>query len=318
MKGAKSIMTVFVAIVLAASLAFLGGERTAQAYNVNTTSTASVTVTIGQKTIVDVTPQTLNYGTNDPGTVVYNYTENGLNLSQIQVENLGSTNLTYIWLNVTQPTSNPFGSGLIGNYDSANWLLVKNTTQTNYAFVDRLEFNASTDIIYLNLDTGVRGNGSFGRFRDANREYFWMINGTLSGTCNGSAGSTNTLVVGTVTHNETQTGTIDLVNGAVNVGAVSDVVGDDAWGLVDGINVGGVTYCAAVAQDCTSVRLYRWNADAPGASACTAVTQAEMTINNGQTVYPGGSVIADIQLHIPYGVPQGSPTGTLSVIAEAA
>jgi len=313
MKGAKSITSIVLAIALAVALAFVGSEKTAEAYNVNATSTAAVTVTISSKTIVDVTPQTMDFGTANPGSTVTQYTDGGVTLSQIQVENLGSTNLTYIWLNVTQPSSNPFGTGLTSNYDPANWLVVKNTSQTDYAFIDRVEFNATTDIIYLNLDANSRTKGWFGRIRDANHEYFWQINGTAS-YCNTTG---NTLVVGQTAHNETQTGTIDLVNGNVYISSIA-ASGDANWGITN-TTIEGVQYCVATSADCTKLRLYRWNPDAPGAASCPALTQAEMTINNGQTVYPGGSVIVDVQLHVPYGVPQGTmPQGTLTVVAEAA
>ncbi len=311
MKGLKKITTM-AAVFMTLVLLVLVNDRGANAYDVNATSTATVTVTIASKTIVDVTPENMDFGTNDPGSVVTQYTDGGLTLSQIQIENLGSTNLTYIWFNVTQPSTNPFGTGNNANYDPANFLVLKNTSQTSYWFIDRLEYNATTNYIYLNTPANTV-SGAFGKIRNANHEFFWAINGTSS-YCNTTG---NTLVVGLTAHNETQTGTIDLTSTDVDITSISDISNAN-WGLADGVTVDGVQYCVAVSADCTKLRLYRWNPDAPGAASCTTITQQEMTINNGQKVYPGGSVIADVQMHIPYGVPQGAlNSGTLTVVASA-
>ncbi|NPA38496.1 MAG: hypothetical protein GXN99_01730 [Candidatus Nanohaloarchaeota archaeon] len=320
MKGISKLAMVVVVGVVLLGMAVLTPKGNVVAYDVNATSDAQIVVSINNQTIVDVTPQGMNWGAQDPGTVVTQYTdtENGVVLSQIEIENLGSTDITYVWLNVTQPASNPFGSGDINLYDPANWLAVKNASYTTFWFVDRVEFNSSVDYIYLNKPTNTV---SFGKIRDANREYFWVINLTGSYVyCNGTTGVTADLVVGVNAHNVTNTGTIDLVNGPYTMKTIA-ASGDPNWGIIDGLAIGedGTPYCIAVYYDCSKFRLYRWNADAPGASACTAFGTDGLTLNGGSPIYPGGAIVADVQLHIPYGVPDGNlPTGYMYVIASAA
>ena len=319
MKGiSKAMMALLVAVIFVGVVLFLPNQRV-EAYDVNASSSAVVQVAINNKTIVDVTPEIMNWGSHDPGSIATTYQDPNAAkpLSQIQIENLGSTDITHIWLNVTQPSTNPFGSGSVNNYDPGNWLVLKRTSDSNYWFIDREEFNSTTQYIYLNTP---QYTVSFGKVRDANHEYFWAINGSTSTPqwCNGT--DTATLVVGQTAHNETQTGTIDLVGGDINTASITSIPGNSNWGLVNGIKVGGQTYCAAVYYDCSKLRLYRWNADAPGASGCTAfgTGQSDLTINGANTLYPGDSMIADVQLHIPYGVPDGTvPTGYMYVIASA-
>ena len=303
-KGAKALVfaSAVMAVILAAMLVSIMESK---AYAASTTSNASVTVTIGAVTIVDVTPQTMDFGIAYPGSIDYNYTDGGVTLTQIQIENLGSTNITRVWFNVTQPATNPFGTGDPTAYDPANFLTLKRTTDTTYYFIDRKEWNSTYQIIYLKLPSNWK---TYGKIRDANHEYFWTINGSLT-ACNETG---NTLVIGLTPHNETQTGTIDLDTGNVWIGTINaGNVGDD-WGIVDAANVGGAQYCIAVYKDCSLLRVYKWNPDAPEAATCTT----DSDFNTG-IMYPGDSIIADVALHVPYGVPQGTlSTGTLTVLAS--
>ncbi len=305
-KGFKlvSAATLMIAVIAAAFL-LTGTNNPAEAATV---SNASVTVNIGAITIVDITPQAMNFGTANPGSRLYQYTDpdNGITLSQIQIENLGSTTISSIHFNVTQPSSDPFGSGAASNYNTGNWLLLKHTTDTYYAYVDRVEWNSSYPIVYL--EPGLPTNSkTYGKIRMGNREYFWTINGS-SDYCNTTG---NTLVIGQTPHNESQTGTINLESGDIVVGSIQGV--DANWGIVDGITIEGVSYCVAVSADCSTLRIYKWNKDAPGAGSCSSYNDFATSIA------PGASVVADVALYVPYGVPQGTPTtGYLTVIAEAA
>ncbi|RLG15205.1 MAG: hypothetical protein DRN71_01990 [Candidatus Nanohalarchaeota archaeon] len=268
------------------------------------TGNATVTLTIASKTMIDITPQVLNYNTQDPGTMVVNYTYNSLNLSQIQIENIGSTNLTHVWFNTSQPTVRPFGTGVVTNYDAANFLAIKNSSmsENEYAFVDRLEFNHSTDIVYLTLPTNYKRQG---RLRVGPNEYFWATASDGS-YCNGTG--VGKLHLGTTAHTIDETGDIDLSDGSKSIVGS----GDSSWGVVDKFTIGSADYCAAVSADCSKVRFYRWNADAPGTSGCSL---DEVYSSNKLT--PGDSFAVDLRLYVPYGVPVGAVTnGTLTVMAD--
>ncbi len=295
----------FVVVMLSST-----GPKETNAFDINVTGNATVTLTIASKTMIDITPQVLDYTSQDPGTAVENYTYNSLNLSQIQIENIGSTNLTNVWFNTSQPTVRPFGTGVVTNYDAANFLAIKNSTMSNYAFVDRLEFNHSTDIVYLTLPTNYQRQG---RLRVGPDEYFWATaSGETENPCNGTGSGNDYIYIGQTAHTIDSTGDIDLSDevGRYNI----DVSGDSNWGLVEnGLTVGGVPYSVAVSADCSQVRFYRWNADAPGAS-----TSGLDEIYSSTPLYPGDSFAVDLRLYVPYGVPEGAVTnGTLIVLAEA-
>ncbi len=291
--------TVFLITMLSST-----GERADAA--TNETGNATVSLTIGSKTMIDITPSVLDYGTQDPGSAIENYTYNSQNLSQIQIENIGSTNLTDVWFNTTRPGSRPFGTGVVTNYDAANFLAIKNSTMgvSEFAFVDRLEFNHTKDIVYLTLPTNYKRQG---RLHVGPNEYFWATasNGNY---CNGSG--SGKLHIGTTAHTQDSTGDIDLSDGGEHSILSS---GDSSWGLVQEFTVGSASYCAAVSADCSQVRFYRWNADAPGAGTCTLDERYQTT-----DLYPGASFAVDVKLYVPYGVPVGAVTnGTLTVIATA-
>ncbi len=293
----------FFALFTIIALSITGPEETT-AYDVNVTGNATVTLTIASKTMIDITPQVLNYSSQDPGTAVVNYTYAGLNLSQIQIENIGSTNLTHVWFNTSQPTVRPFGTGVVTNYDAANFLAIKNSTMsdTEYAFVDRLEFNHSTDIVYLTLPPSYKRQG---RLRVGPNEYFWATSSTES-YCNGTG--TGNLYISDTAHTIDETGDIDLSDDPKSITGS----GDSSWGVVDTFAIGDASYCAAVSADCSKVRFYRWNADAPGTSGCSL---DEVYSSNKLT--PGDSFAVDLRLYVPYGVPAGAVTnGTLTVMAD--
>ncbi len=302
-KGQIKFYSILFFTVFAITMLSGTGERADAA--TNETGNATVTLTIGSKTMIDITPSVLDYGTHDPGSAIENYTYNSQNLSRIQIENIGSTNLTDVWFNTTRPGSRPFGTGVVTNYDAANFLAIKNSTMgvSEFAFVDRLEFNHSKDIVYLTLPDNYKRQG---RLRIGSDEYFWATasNGNY---CNGT--DTATLDIGTTAHTIDATGDIVLNDNAKTIHSS----GDSNWGRVEDFTVGSVHYCAAVSADCSEVRFYRWNADAPGAGNCGLDNHYQST-----ELYPGDSFAVDVKLYVPYGVPVGAVgNGTLTVIATA-
>ncbi len=302
-KGQIKFYSILFFTVFAITMLSSTGERADAA--TNETGNATVSLTIGSKTMIDITPSVLDYGTQDPGSAIENYTYNSQNLSQIQIENIGSTNLTSVWFNTTRPTLRPFGTGVVTNYDAANFLAIKNSTMgvSEFAFVDRLEFNHTKDIVYLTLPTNYKRQG---RLHVGPNEYFWATNST-GNYCNGT--DTEILYIGTTPHTESATGDIVLTDNAQSITSSGDI----GWGLVNDFTVGSAHYCAAVSADCSQVRFYRWNADAPGAGTCTLDERYQTT-----DLYPGDSFAVDVRLYVPYGVPVGAVSnGTLTVIATA-
>ena len=117
-------------------------------------------------------------------------------------------------------------------------------------------------------------------------------------------------MIGTVAHDPDTTGDIDLSD---NQAAIIQV---DASNGVANVTVGGDTYCAQVASDCGSVRLYRFNADAPGAAGGSCQFDGRYSTT---TLTPGDSYAAGIRMYDPYGATVGAmSTGTLTVLATSA
>lgn len=296
---------------------------------------ANITVTINQKTIVDVTPEVMNFGLTDPGTIVTAYnvsdgTNNIIQLSKFEIENLGSTNLTHVWLNVTQPNSNPFGTGLSGLYDPGNWIAVNvswykdgiTPTYTNtISFIDRIEFNESKELVYLNLPPNTK---SYGRLRVANREYFWAINSS-GANCDSSTSTPVYLILSNPNepHNVTQTGDINLVDGDEVIVGYQNVVGTDpnsgiTYSLpTTSITYNGEEYVFLVATDCSHIRVVKWNADAPGSTLLSNGGYLFEAATPDTGIYPGQAIALNIEMRVPYGVVAGKYEGWLTVVADS-
>jgi hypothetical protein len=57
---------------------------------------------------------------------------------------------------------------------------------------------------------------------------------------------------------------------------------------------------------------YHWNLDAPTADS----TSFDEPLSTSE-IYPGGRIIANVNVHVPYGVPLGQKTGTLTVLVQS-
>ena len=294
----------------------------ASAQTVNKTDSLAIYVTVSNLTMVDINPANLTWINIPPGTESNSTYAAAGNKEAIQIENIGSTNISNIWLNVSQPTEIPFGSGDINNYDPGNFIILRRNNSNNWYFVDRKEYNES-ELIYLTLPTGssTDPNLAHGRLRSAKHEYFWIMNIT-GGACN----STD-FWIGNTPHNQTQTGTVDFTQACGNpTGAVAqdcrkgtftETIGD--YGILN-LSVGASAtenYTVITTGDCSgnnvSVRFNHWNMDAPGTVDGTYASYLYTT-----SLVPGEHIIANVKIRVPYGTMAGTlPTGSLTVIAQA-
>ena len=272
---------------------------------------STIVVEVAQKTMIDLTPASFTWTGLDPGSTG--------SVMQAQIENIGSTNLTKIWFNVTQPSDRPFGTGTNASYDSGNYVWIARESGDYYA-VDRVEFNESRSLVYLtDPDGNTPPDGtkySYGRFRDAGSEYFWMLDKS-SGNCAGA-----TFYIGDLAHTKTQTGSVDFsscsagLNNAPGTGCrygTLTAATGGGWCYAD-VNIGGKSYVVAVDNSTLGykIRWSHWNQDLPGADSASN----DETFYTGN-LYPGGSTVANITVHVPFGVAMGySHTGTLYVIGS--
>ena len=307
---------------------------------INVTDDATILISINTKTMIDITPDNMSFGTLDPGSRSINYTNEGMGAGMsktgFQIENIGSTNITNIWLNVTQPSERPFGTGDSTKYNAGNFMAVSINVSpdgngighNSMSFVDRLEYNETRHLIYLNLPLDTK---SYGRLRSGHNEYFWALYGDTT-QCNASSdGSGLNFRIGLSAHNQTQTGTIDLVGGAedvnwdtINLAAMYEGGTNANWSYStmspNYITVDGPSsvYCVAAYLDCSKVRIFRWNADAPGAESCGLSGKGYAYNSTNSELFPGDSMAMNVEIRVPLGTPAGSiGTGYLTVIGQS-
>ncbi len=308
---------IFISIILA-SAALLVVQA---APTVNSNFSIPIYVNITEVTVIDTFPANFSWYNMQPG-------QNGTEQS-LTIENIGSTNITYIWFNVTQPTSNPFGSGLPGAYDPANWIVLRNTSMSSTVsvpyFVDMLSYANDSQVgdkpAYLTVDSDY-----WGRWRIANHEFFWELVDGGNDLCNDTG---DILRISKVVHNETSTDTVDVSSSCGSNCVEVTVAGvQNNWGYgnltgfnsLDSIFGSGLDYCIAISGDCTKVRFVKWNAEAPGVTQTGAGTiicpHFEYFVSPTNKLTPGQVKNAVVNIMVPYGVAHGQmKTGVLQVLA---
>jgi len=311
---------------------FLINLASAQLINVTANDTIRLWVRVSQKTMVDIQPDNLGWDGVQPGTETNASQLAGWPTKKpaVQLENIGSTNISRIWFNASYPSSNPFGGGRASDYNAGNFVVVKRNTSSTapYFFPNLIEYNES-EMIYLQLPP-TNGPWAHGRFRAANKEYFWAVN-VSGGNC-----SRSQFIIGKTPHNISQLGTVDLR--ACDAGLTAELgtdcrrgtlarttrapyTGNNLWGWADmylGLNgaANRLNYTVAVYWNCSrtaKVMFYHWNKDAPGALEGAAHPE----YFSSTTLKPGQHIIGNVKLRIPYGTAYGNITGSLTVTVQA-
>lgn len=316
-----------------------------------TTNDLDVNVSVADKTIIDIQPSRFAWGYGgqgiEPGNIAGPNEElNGY--GRIQIENLGSVNISQVWFNTTAPSERPFGTADRSLYDSANFVQLSSNAsgasdlRDDNSFVGRTEYGldqpTGQEIIYLETNN----DWDYGRFRNGSYEYFWTVDDT-GGSLDGA-----TFRVGINHHNSTQTGSTNLDNtctggdetGSANCNGYTlstatpsgttyaftevEIGAEDT--STPGPN-GGVVYCAIMEEsqitgtDNPEVDFIKWNKGHPGVQAagsnCGNVTQ--YLIGGGSDeLAPGDWTTMNIRANVPYGVVSGNvPTGQLTVLATS-
>ena len=296
------------------------------AANVTANDTIQLWVTVAEKTMVDIQPDQLAWQNVPPGSETLASQAVGFPKEAVQIENIGSTNISYIWFNNSYPSDSPFGSGLSSEYDAGNFVVVRrNETNAKYFFVNRVEYNES-EVIYLQLPS-PESDWAHGRFRSANQEWFWAVN-VSTGVCNESE-----FRIGKVAHNQSQLGSVDLRTcdspltstgsepcrkGNLQATTLAPYANGE-WGYADlyiGPNGNYENYTVAVYWNCSSyvkAMFYHWDMDAPGAQETANHPEYFSTT----TLKPGEHIIANVKLRVPYGTAAGNITGALTVTVKA-
>lgn len=294
----------------------------------NGTDNSTVTVEVAQKTAIDISPSTLDYNGVNPGSVQVN-TSGDEPFNSVEIENIGSTNISHVWFNASMPDSSPFGTGLATNYNAGNFIQIKPTgdldekSYSEFTFVNRKEFATSNIPEYIFREDNT---WEIGRFRVADQEYFWAVEQQAA---DGTACATNSdsLRVGNAAHNKTTTGSNDFRNGAGEFSSYQPTDGGDTSdAVVNDVNVSGANYrvdinCNPSNGEVTVTRS-RYNIEL-GENDVADVTNgaAEYVLNqsvsSSSALQPGEHFNVDTRVSIPQGVAQGPVTnGFLRVLVN--
>jgi hypothetical protein len=229
-KMKKEIAFTFLLIGMASAAA---AQTTAQDTDIN--------VSVSGTTELDVRPTQLNYTTAlEPGVQASpSDEENGY--SAVEIENIGSNNISQVYVEASQPTTNPFGTGTTSSYDSGNFVMVNTNSSVNgdygtaegwdtslasgvpqnYHYVNRVEFEDDPIPSYIDLaqsNTPLKFSNpstleaDVGRFREGDQWYFYTIYYDGSTDAAACSGGNSELWVGNDPHTPTATGTTDFTD----------------------------------------------------------------------------------------------------------
>ncbi len=279
----------------------------------NSTEEVNITVTVGTVTQLDFTPNALNWTGLNPGDVGSS--------QDVFVENIGSTNITYLWLNTTYPSTRPFGTGLLSNYDAGNFVVTKREANASWAYfyVNRHEWNETSTLPFASFDAGWK----YGRFRTANfstdayHEFIWTVNPGANGQCNDTDANANKgdVRIAKSPHNSSSTGTTDFTSTGTDYSYynMSNAGGNYTnWGLAE-VTIEGYQYCMAIEYTCNHTIFYKYNMDVPGEEG--GCSYQDLLADGTTKFNPGDTMVLNVRVVVPYGTPHGSITGKLTLVA---
>jgi len=264
------------------------------------TGTITIYVNISTTAALSVQPTVLSWTLIVPG-------NNGTDQT-ITITNTGSTVFSsgvYASVNsFAKEASNPIGSSSASSYASGGFLVLKNTSDTTYYFVNRMEWNDSTitDSV-TNKDT----NGvSWGFFRNMSQKFLWEITKDNASLCtNGSASNSMHLHIKTVADTGSNR---DMTANIATDTFSSNTTEWSTWTFSSGPLQ---NYCAAIDKNCKRFMLYRWdwNGTLP---ACPASSRKYLNA----TLNPSSQLLVTANVWIPSGIPAGDTTNsTLTITA---
>ena len=240
------------------------------------TNSTQIYVNVSSIGQLSVTPQALSWTQIAPGS-------NGTDQTII-ITNTGSTTLTNLYTSVNSfalESTNPVGTNDRTKYSSGSFLVLKNTSDVNYHFVNRMEWNDSNI-----APTGKSANSvSWGFYYNKTQKWLWELVKDGGNNCSTAGG----LKI------QTTEGSYVVGSTAANPIANSTTFEWSSWNFTNGPLV---DYCIAVKWDCTRLMIYRWdyNTSLP---TCTIKTYLNTTLAVGASIYVTANVF------VPSGIPSG-------------
>lgn len=328
----KATGSILALAVVTAAMLFTVGSATAQP--VDDFENSTVTVQVGNQIAVDISPATLSYTGILPGSQQF-VTNNAEGFDAIEVENIGSQNITHVWLNASTPSSNPFGTGASTNYNAGNFIQIKPngdipgvSTDSNFTFVNRKEFNESNSLSYI--FTEPNEDWRYGRFRTGDQEFFWAVNTTSGGACETTG--TDNFRVGLTAHNESATGSNDFRTGSGEYTQYDLTAGSNVDGYATNVWINSsvqqtnrlydvVVDCNAPGSGGTWAMRSRFNVNPAGedlsAAGGAATYVLDGTSQPSDELQPGEHFQMNMSIQVPLGVAQGQVSnGFLRVLVN--
>ena len=261
-------------------------------------SSSTVNVTIGTTAQITLSPLILNFTGLAPGTAS--------STQLLDIVNSGSLTVTNIYASVStvqDEPRRPYQSSNSLNYSSGDVLVYRNSSDTNFYFAGRLEWNATSDP-GSNSPSGFTSLVSKGFFINTSYEYFWALGNGTDGNghvafCNETGAQFG---ISTVADNGTVT--------TRSPTATALSTGDINWGYFPQTSGPLSGSCVAASSDCTKIYIYHFD-ESVGLDSCTnsAYIQA-------QGISPGNTHVLTLAAYVPYGIPAGSlNTTTFTVTA---
>lgn len=244
-----------------------------------------INVTVTDLSEVTIVPTILNFSA-APGS---QSTEVSLD-----IKNTGSNNITNIYASVDTVTDedvNPIPTGNPSNFSSSGFLVLKNSSDSEFYYAGRLEWNLST--LLSGASYGTNRYNATGFYRNASGDYMWIAgnNGT-EGFCNATGA---TLYI----EADEDQGTAATRTPAV-AGHYDEATAD--WSLFNFSSGPLNGQCVALYKDCTKIYIYHWDMNTTF-DGCAGSSYIKV-----EALVPGGIETITAQAFVSEGVPDGVMT----------
>ncbi len=223
----------------------------------------------------------------------------------LTITNTGSTTFTtslYASVNTySTETSNPLGGAVTGYY-AGSFLVLKNASDTNYHFVNRLEWNDSS-IVGSISDKNATYGVSWGKYQNKTQWWVWEIRKDNNNEClNTTAGSPNSAAV-VIQNTQGSYAVSTGISWGTGLGNTTDL---GFWSFSAGPLQ---DYCVAVKKNCQALIIYRWDKNS---SFPTCNTRKDLN----KTLSVGASISVTVNVFVPLGIPSENVSqSTLTITA---
>ena len=263
-----------------------------------TSAQATVDVSVNAVSTIAVTPTTFSW-TLDPGLAG--------TAASLNIRNTGSQNVSSLYAYVdtlADETVRPYGTGDPSKYAAGGVIVFRNSTNTNYYFAGRLEWNWTSDVAGKSL-VALTSPVAWGFFKNTTYDYFWGLGNGTGGFCNNTGAQfaiENNADNGTTASRTPVTTNISRDGGDANYGYFSI-----------GSRTPFSNACIAAYYDCSKIYVYKYDKrDNPNFASCT--NSSYIQVDN---LTPGDFHTLTLNAYIPVGVPAGSfATATFTVVAS--